>query len=329
MDTERRRQLLFSGAAALGGSLLFAYAVRTVGLAVIADGIRRVGATGLLVILAIAGLRFCLRTQAWRLCMRPEVRLGFGPALRAFLAGDAIGSVTPLGLLASEPTKMLIASTRLPASEAVASLAVDNLVYAASAIGMVAVGVAVALVTVPLSTSGREMAVAALVLLAGTAIVTQRLMRGTWSPERGARPAWRARLAQLRQTTLGFAEGHPERLWGVFALGLAFHAFAVLEVYLVLSWLIGDARPTWTQSIVFEALNRAVTIAFKFVPFRVGVDEALSGARAPAWARAAAPGDRGGVARTGRHLVGAGGGLALIGAHRVPGAEKASDLHGT
>ena len=77
MDTERRRQLLFSGAAALGGSLLFAYAVRAVGLPIIADGIRRVGA-GVFVILAIAGLRFCLRTQAWRLCMRPEVRLPFG-----------------------------------------------------------------------------------------------------------------------------------------------------------------------------------------------------------------------------------------------------------
>mgnify|MGYP003352949658 CR=1 FL=1 len=32
---------------------------------------------------------------------------------------------------------------------------------------------------------------------------------------------------------------------------------------------------------MFEALNRVVTVAFKFVPFRVGVDEALSGALAP------------------------------------------------
>ena len=118
MNIERHRQLLFSGAAALGGTLLFAYAVGAVGLPIIADGIRRVGA-GVFIILAIAGLRFCLRTQAWRLCMRPEVRLPFGVALRAFLAGDAIGSVTPLGLVASEPTKMLIASSRLPASEAV------------------------------------------------------------------------------------------------------------------------------------------------------------------------------------------------------------------
>ena len=328
MNIERHRQLLFSGAAALGGTLLFAYAVRAVGLPVIADGIRRVGA-GVFIILAIAGLRFCLRTQAWRLCMRPEVRLPFGVALRAFLAGDAIGSVTPLGLVASEPTKMLIASSRLPASEAVASLAVDNLVYACSAIGMVAVGVAVALATVPLSTSGREMALAALVLFAGGVIVAQRLLRGTWSPERGPRPAWRARLALLRQTALGFAAGHPERLWGVFALGIVFHAFAVLEVFLVLGWLLGDGRPTWTQSIVFEALNRAITIAFKFVPFRVGVDEALSGALAPALALASANGVTLAVVRKVRNLFWAGVGLALIGAQRVRRDGRAPDLPGT
>jgi hypothetical protein len=316
MDTERRRQLLFSGAAAVGGSLLFAYAVRSVGVSVIADGIRRVGA-GLLLILALAGLRFCLRTQAWRLCMRPDVRLPFVAALRAFLAGDAVGSITPLGLVASEPTKMLIASSRLPTSDAVASLAVDNLIYAASAVGMVAVGVAVALLTVPLSTAGREIALAALVLFGGGAIVAQRLLRGTWSPERGRRPAWRARLAQLRQTALGFAEGHPERVWSVFGLGIAFHVLAVLEVYLVLGWLTGESRPTWTQSVVFEALNRAITIAFKFVPFRIGVDEALSGALAPVLAIAAANGVTLAVVRKVRNLFWAGVGLAVIGGHRV------------
>lgn len=327
MDTERRTQLLFSGATALGGSLLFAYAVRSVGLDAITDGIRRVGA-GLALILAIGGMRFCLRAQAWRLCMRPEVRLPFGPALRAFLAGDAIGSVTPLGLVASEPTKMLIASTRLPAGDAVASLAVDNLVYAASAIGMVAGGVAVALLTVPLSTAGREVAIATLVLLAGGGVVARRLLRGTWTDDRGPRPPWRARLAQLRQTTLGFAEGHPERLWGVFALGIAFHLVAVLEVYLVLGWLMGESRPTWAQSIVLEALNRAITIAFKFVPFRVGVDEALSGALAPVLALASAHGVTLAVVRKVRNLFWAGVGLALIGAHRVRRAEPTSDLPG-
>ena len=55
----------------------------------------------------------------------------------------------------------------------------------------------------------------------------------------------------------------------------------MLEVFLTLRWLLGDRSPTLEQAIVFEALNRVVTVVFKFVPFRVGIDEALSGGLAP------------------------------------------------
>jgi hypothetical protein len=326
--TERRRQLLFTVAAALGGTLLFAYAVRSVGVQMIADGVRRVG-SGILVILSLGGLRFLIRAEAWRLCMRPGARMPFLPAFRAFLAGDALGSVTPLGLLASEPTKAVLAASHLASAEAVSSLAVDNLTYAASAVAMVAVGVVVALGTVPLDTVWQEGAWALLALFAGSALVGTRLMKGTWTPERGGRPPWRARLAQVRQTVLGFADGHPERLWGVLALGLLFHACAVLEVHLVLGWLLGDRRPTWSQSIIFESLNRATTIAFKFVPFRVGVDEALAGAVAPFLALDPASGVTQAVVRKVRNLFWAAVGLASIGAHRLRGSASASDLPGT
>jgi hypothetical protein len=214
-------------------------------------------------------------------------------------------------------------------AQAMTSLAVDNFVYAASAVAMLVLGVVVALLTVPLSTAWQEGALAALCLAAGGAFVVQRLLKGTWSDERGPRPPWRARLAQLRKNVMAFADGHPERLWGVLALGLTFHAIAVFEVYVVLGWLLGDSRPTWSQSIVFEALNRAITIAFKFVPFRVGVDEAFSGALAPVLALASAQGVTLAVIRKVRNLFWAGIGLALIGAHRVPGSAPATDRRET
>ena len=61
---------------------------------------------------------------------------------------------------------------------------------------------------------------------------------------------------------------------------MAFHALAVLEVFLTLGWLLGSSAHV-AQALVFEALNRVITSLFKFVPFRVGVDEASSGALAP------------------------------------------------
>jgi hypothetical protein len=59
---------------------------------------------------------------------------------------------------------------------------------------------------------------------------------------------------------------------------VVFYLLAVIEVFLTLQWLLGDLSPTFGQGVAFETLNRVVTVVFKFVPFRIGVDEALSAA---------------------------------------------------
>ena len=299
----------------LVGAALFAYAVRSVGGAAIVQGIQRVG-WGLGVILALAGARFLIRAECWRLCVPPGTPFTRGQAVRAFLAGDAVGSITPLGLLASEPTKVLLTRHHLATRESVASLAIENLVYAASVIAMIAVGLAVLLAAVPLPAALRWIALGALAGAAVAAAVAFRVLRGTWDEARGVRPRWRERLAHLRQSVLGFSAGHPGRLWRVFALDLGFHALAVVEVYLTLRWLLGDRSPTLAQAIVFEALNRLVTVAFKFVPFRIGVDEALSGALAPLLAVNPVAGVALAVVRKIRSLFWAGVGLIFVATHR-------------
>jgi hypothetical protein len=317
--TIRRRQHVLTGATALGGILLFTIAVRSAGVDAIAAGMRRVG-WGLVAILVLAGLRFALRAESWRLCMPPGVRLPFGRAFAAFLAGDALGNVTPLGMLASEPAKVFLTRHRLATGESVASLAVDNLVYAGSAIAMVAFGVVVMLVTVPLPFAWRESALVVLAVLAAGAAAAFWLLRGTWQDERGARPPWRQRLAELRASVVGFAAAQPGRLWRVFAIDLGFHALAILEAFMVLGWLLGDRQPTVAQAIVFEALNRVATMAFKFVPFRVGVDEALTGALAPVLTIDPAAGVALAVIRKAPRLFWTAVGLALIAAHPVQAA---------
>jgi len=310
---EGRRHLL-TAACALGGAALFAYVVRRTGVAEILGGIQRVG-WGLAAILVLGGLRFVLRTACWRLCMAPGTTLTFGQALSAFLAGDAVGSVTPLGLLASEPTKIFLTRHHLATRESVASLAVENLIYAGSVVAMVAVGLVVVLATVPLPAAWRWWMAAALigVLAAGSAGL--RLLGGTWDAGRGARPRWRERLAGVRLAVVGFSAGHPGRLWRAFALDLAFHALGVLEVFLTLRWLLGDRSPTLVQAVAFEALNRVVTVGFKFVPFRIGVDEALSGAVAPMLAVNPAAGVSLAIVRKVRSLFWSAVGLGIIAAH--------------
>jgi hypothetical protein len=314
------RKLLFSIAAAAGGLALFGYAVRAVGLDEIGDGIRRVG-WGLVPILALAGLRFMLRAQCWRLCMPPRARLSFGEAFTAFLAGDAVGNLTPLGLAASEPTKVFLTRHRLATRESIASLAVDNLVYAASVLTVVALGAVLLLATAPLSLRRRDTAAGLLVVGVIGVLVVFRLLRGTWSTEKGARPRWRERLAIVRESVLQFSAAHPSQLRVVYALHLMFHALAMLEVYLTLRWVLGGSSPTFAQAAVFEALNRVLTAVFKFVPFRVGVDEMASGALALQLGIPAVVGVTGAVVRKVRNLTWTGVGLALIAVHRGRAAQ--------
>jgi hypothetical protein len=306
----RARQRVLAVVAALGGAVLLAYAVRRAGVNEIVESMRRLG-WGVLAIVALAGARLFLRACAWRLCTPPQARLPIGRAFSAFVAGDAVGNLTPLGMAASEPTKAFLVRHRLATNESIASLAIDNLVYAASIATMLVVGLVVALATVPLSVEGRDVSIAALVTLVIGAVVMMRLLRGTWSPEGGQRPAWREALSRVRQSVMAFWAASPARVVQAFAFDMAFHVLAVYEIFLTLGWLFGQS-PTMTQALVFEVLNRAVTVAFKFIPFRVGVDEALNGALAPVMGLHPAAGVTLALVRKARNLTWTGVGLLLI-----------------
>ncbi len=327
--TAGRRRLL-TAASTVAGVALFVFVVRRAGAADILNGIQRVG-WGLIVVLLIAGVRFVLRSQSWRLCMPDGARLPLGRAFRAFLAGDSVGNVTPLGLVASEPTKVFLSRHHLATRDAVASLAAENVVYASSVATMVSVGLLVVLLTVPLPSTWQWALGAALAAIAAAVIGGRRLLRGTWDERRGLRPRWREEIAAVRQAVAAFSVGQSGRFQRAYALDLVYHATAVLEVYLTLRWVLGDPASsvsgaghiTLTQAIAFEALNRVVTVAFKFVPFRVGIDEALTGAVAPMLALDPAAGITLAVVRKVRNLFWTGAGLAIIAAHPAQSASPA------
>ena len=308
-----RRRLLVSIAAALIGALLFIYAIRAVGWSNVLSGINRVG-WGLVPILALSGLRFVLRAAAWRMCMPPHAQFTLRQAFAAFLSGDAVGNVTPLGLFASEPTKVFLVRHRLATREAASSLAVDFVIYSISAVTMILVGLLVLLAKLPLTLGAREVVVGAMVVLvAGVFFVVWKL-RGTWDPSRGERPPWRARLAAFRESIHAFSAGDPSRLWRVFGLDLLFQAAAVTEVYLTLRWLL-PTPPTVAEAIMFSALDRGMLIAFKFIPFRLGIDEFLSGGLASALTWDPATGVAVALIRKVRSIFWVGVGLVLIAVH--------------
>jgi hypothetical protein len=333
-----RQRLLAGIIAAVAGALLFTYAIRDVGWAPVAAGIRRVG-WGLTAILALAGIRFVLRAEAWRRCMAPDVRIPLRQAWMAYLAGDAIGNITPLGLVASEPTKVFLTRHRLATRQAASSLALDVFIYSMSVVAMITIGLIALVATLPLPGGWREGLVAGGLLLAAGAAVAWRLVGGTWDAAKGPRPAWRARLASLRESVLAFSAGHPGRLWGVFLLHALFHLCAFLEVYVTLWWLLpgspegaaavsagrvsAGGGPTLAQALIFSALDRVIIVLFKFVPFRIGVDEASSGGMAALLGWGTATGVTLAILKKVRSLAWTGVGLLLIASHPARGAPAA------
>ena len=80
------------------------------------------------------------------------------------------------------------------------------------------------------------------------------------------------------------------RLLHVGAWEGMFHVLAVAEVWLVLRLLPGGANIALVDAFLMESAGRFVTIAFKFVPYRLGIDEIGSGAVAQVLGLSAANG---------------------------------------
>lgn len=273
--------------AALFGAGLFAYTLRQTSLAPILAGMRSVG-WGFVVILALSGVRVVARAWAWSLCTEGPTPLRLRDTAPALITGDALGNLTPLGLFVSEPTKAVFVRHRVPLMTAVSGLAIENLLYSFTVALVIGGGAAALLLSFNVTQGLEIVGLAALagmvLLLAAAAWVLGRQVAFVsglvdWLHRRRLAPAALThrleKLRALEETIYGFRRRHPDRLWPVLALEGVYHAAGVAEIYVTLAWLV--APPTWLVAFIFETVNRLITVAFKFVPMRLGVDEAGSG----------------------------------------------------
>lgn len=278
------RQRFLGGVSAAAGILLLVYAVQRAGFAEVAGGVTRIG-WGFLLVLGLSGLRLAARSLAWIQCFEQQHTHGLRPgaAFRAILVGEALGNVTPLGLFISEPAKATFVHETVPISSGLPALAVENIFYSVSVALVIGAGMLVLLGQFDVPAPVRLGSVAALgfvVVVLGTAAL---VMTGRWRPASGAMrlvlrtssESWIDRLAGVEDRIYGFARAHPGRIPTIAALELGFHVAGVAEAYLVLSWL--GVPVTLVTAFVLESVNRIINVLFRFVPLRLGVDEAGSG----------------------------------------------------
>ena len=280
----------------IGVALLIVTVQRVGGWPAVVSGISSVGWWFILVVI-IGAARMGCRAGAWIACVQPSgsgnrepgaAQLSYGRAFWAVLAGDTAGNLTPLGVFASEPTKILLTRAQISTVTSIASVAIENAFYSASVLVVLLAGTWLFLQRAAVPAGLEQISEAILVVIAMAAVA------GLWAAR--TRPAVLSRLAPLVARLAGRADAPADairevesRIYGVLqwpasrilrvvAWDVLFHCLAVAEVWLVLRLLPGGDRITLVESFLMESTGRFVTIAFKFVPYRLGIDEAGSGA---------------------------------------------------
>lgn len=310
----RRRPTLGGVLATAVGLGLFVYVVRRAGVGAVADGVARLGWV-FLVVVGLGGVRFALRAAAWACCLERGHGLRLRDVFAAVVAGDAVGNLTPLSSAVSEPAKAIFLRNRAPLGHTLPALALENLFYALSALLVIAGGVVV--LPFALQAPGRlwlatTVLFLALATLVGGAhwVLWNRIPIGgallAWLHSRAVAPApiarGAARVGALERRMHALYPRRWSRLLPIALLELAFHVCAVIEIFLVLSQ-IGPQQPTVLDAFVLESTNRFITVVFRFVPLRMGVDEAGTGLLAGLLAFGTTAGVTLAIVRRGRMLV--------------------------
>ena len=273
---------------AMCGAALFVWTVRAAGTDTVVDGVKRIGA-GFLVVLLLGGARHLCRAAAWRMSIEPPDRLSLGDAFAVFLAGDSLGNVTPFGFLISEPSKALFARKRISLKAAVSGLTIENLFYCSSVALMLGTGTMALLASFRVQAPLRAAGLLTLVVAAGLSalgawvvVTRRRVVSGILDRLIDANVGrkyvepHRVHVAEIEDHVYGFVGRWPRRVLPILGLEAAYHGAGVAEIWIVL-WLVAGAPPGLLAAFVLECVNRTITIAFQFVPMWIGVDEASSG----------------------------------------------------
>jgi len=241
---------LARASATILGILLFAYWIRTLGFAEIREALVRIG-WGFLVIVLIGGARESVRALAWMRTVAGPARLPFRDAFAARLAGEAINTLVPMGVVIGEPAKAEHVGHRLAFKPAFRALMIEFAFYTAS---LPLVFTAAALIFVP----------------AAAGVILPAIVIGAIAASHVALPR---RLHSVIDPLLEFGRVHSLRVWSIGELEMTYHVLAIVETYVTLT-LIAPGHASWKTALVLETVNRGVTIVFKMLPMRIGVDEA-------------------------------------------------------
>jgi hypothetical protein len=327
-----RRPSLTGTLLAIAGLALLVWQVRLVGLDHIADGFKAVGWRGFMAILGLSLFRFAARSMAWITLIGRPVPLSSATA--ATISGDALGNLSFLSLLVSEPAKAFYVTRHAPAAEAFAALTAENFFYSVSVASVILGGTITLLATFVVPDSLRVALWVSLAVMGGVLAAAVWLARSrpalasvarSWSTALArtflSRPlgprvaGWLDQLERVETRTYSALSASPWRLGVVLACEAAFHLASIAEAFLTLLLLTGSA--TLLNAFLLDTVNRFINVAFRAVPMRVGVDEVTTSGFTEMLGLGSAAGLTLALVRKARMLVWMAVGLGLLGRRAI------------
>lgn len=271
---------------AIIGLVLFVYFIRRAGATQVLEGIRKLG-YGFVLILIISSIRHIVRSISWMLCFDGPERLKFWDAFRGRLMGDALGNIVGVAnFLVSEPAKPAMIRDKVPLMAGISAIAIENIFYSLSVCIFIFAGMTTLLLSFDLPKPLRISGIVTMATIPLIVVLMYIFLRRQYRfisgilgflHRRGLSKRWVDNGRAVEDRVYSFYRQSGSRFLPILLLEACFHLAGVLEIFVTLSFISLGQSPTFFTAFILESVNRVINVVFKFVPMRMGVDEAGTG----------------------------------------------------
>jgi phosphatidylglycerophosphate synthase len=269
---------------AMLGILLFTHLIHRVGPAKLLASMVALG-WGLALVIAWGGIAHIIKTWAWRLTLVDgKYQVSFARMLGLRLSSEAVGQFGGLAQLFGEGLRVSLLGPTIPLRHSIASVTIDRALFVVSAAVVTLLGLSAALIVLPLPHELIPYAIVFACLLLGFVLLSAIAIRQRW-PLFSRTGEFLGRIRYLKpfierkrmlihsveETLLDFYHRTRKAFWASLLLNFAWHAAAIVEVYLIV-WLM-RTKLTLFGALAIEALTKLVNIAGTFNPGNIGTYE--------------------------------------------------------
>jgi hypothetical protein len=235
-------------------------------------------------VLFISGIRYMLRTSAWRLTFLAAEQIPFWRLFQGMIAGEALAYLTFTGPFLGEPLKAAMVKN-VSFGKSLTSTVVEAFLNTVSATLLTFAGLLLLAALPwrsahPFAYQGFGISICGLLLIGGflglkfISSIFTFVIRRLHSSGRSKQHRWEDYCSLVEERLEHVRRDRPGSIEKILAITIICQLLLILEIVLAL-WPLGY-RLDWTTLLVIEAGTKLAKAIFFFIPARVGADEGSS-----------------------------------------------------